>query len=318
MTGLLKCLLMLAVASPSLSYNSQRLLLRLDDRIVLINEQPGECKTVFNSEPFSYLIEKTRLSASGRYMTTVVLDGNSDLDSCSNGEEPEIGLLVIDMEKETKRFICNVQTYAWSPNEDKLVYILYGKDNDDREEDAGDAFFSGESIWLYDAQAKISIELKVESNALQSLGWSEHDGNIYALNDEGVIRYTLNTGLVVQTKYLGVHLSPDGKYCFRESVDSPCGLYLSESQTAIPFIEESSKEPIHIYSDFVSWGVLGGETVLFLIDDGLSYIVCATGRMHKVVPPSPDIDPIGDLVGFREGRPVWAKIKGDKAELFYY
>ena len=293
-------------------------LLSTVDTMYLIDEFTCSYGIVFVDNPYSFLEEKSRLSASGRYLAIPSIVDNSNTDRCPEDSIEAIDLVVIDLLNKTSTCICNVSKYDWSPVKDKLAYINEEKDDKRREADVGDNFFSGCSVAAYDPASGLSTELEIDATSIRCLCWSKNDGKIYVRHEDGVIQYDPATKFCKEMPYQSVYISPDGKYCFRETVDDPCGLYLTADQSEIPFIEVGTNEPLELYSDFIAWGVIDSNTVVYTIYDFFGYIDCATGRLYEIKPPSPEIDPVRNLVGFKNGRPVWARIAGDKAELFYY
>ncbi len=191
------------------------------------------------------------------------------------------------------------------------------------ERERGDEYYIGQSTWMYNPKTGEKNELFIGGSQPIHIGWSASDSNIYSLGIQGVERYDPATDDITAVPFMDAQISPDGKYCYLDGIEGdPTGLYRNEDNLLVDLFSDSSGtfDQEYFYADLLSWGIIDNETVAY-IDEGegvLQYIDCATGKMHKVIPPSPDIDPIDDLVGFRQGRPVWAKITGDKAELFYY
>ncbi|MFC1545021.1 hypothetical protein ACFL4X_02545 [Gemmatimonadota bacterium] len=184
--------------------------------------------------------------------------------------------------------------------------------------DPRETYYLGKTIKILDLQTGETKEPALRLDIPCNISWTGRDNKIIVRDLIKVQKYDPVTGVVTETNYQDVYISPAGKYCFRESVDDPCGLYLIDNQLEIPIVAAGTSTPTNLYSDFIAWGTIGGKTVIYTKYEYFGYIDCASGQLHEVTPPSPGINPVADLVGFRDGRPVWARISGDKAELYYY
>jgi hypothetical protein len=260
------------------------------------------------------------ISPTGRYLSWRALWLEPDTCLCEIKDRMPLILVVMDLERSHADTICNVMDYDWAPSEDILAYMISYKD-DYGETITGYAVFYGGEVWLYDAVTEGRSEISLCEDGYHSVYWSKFGERLCITCNSGpVIAYDPETAAdsVLWGEYINV--SPDGLYGFDDIIEDEAELYDLEKQKRIPLIdsEDSEVSGNMVYAELLEWGKLEGKTIAYVSTATLEYIDCATGQMYKVIPPSPDIDPIGDLVGFREGRPVWAKITGDKAELFYY
>ncbi|MBW7995972.1 MAG: hypothetical protein FVQ81_05240 [Candidatus Glassbacteria bacterium] len=267
-----------------------------------------------------YHLYSIKLSPKSRYLAWK--EFWRDISTCKCNipliEAPMI-LVITDLDTGVSDTICHTFDYVWSPSEDKLTFIYYEVEEDKK---WGNHHSAGRSVWLYNATSGVREEISgIICHEYTSLYWSEYKNTLCVSCLSGSDRhYDPVTGQVLEAWGYYLKVSPDGKYGFYDNKEDAAEIYDLESKKKIQLIKsaDSKSTADEIYAGFLEWGKLDGKTIAYVRFMYLEYVDCETGRMYKVTPPSPDIDPIADLVGFRDGRPVWAKIHGDKAELFYY
>lgn len=232
---------------------------------------------------------------------------------------PPFVIVVMNLNKGFTDTLCNALQYSWTPGRDKFAYIEY---LEDYSEISGHNYKRGHTVWQYDPATGEEIELEnIDCDDYTELYWSEFENKLSISCLTGPDRhYDPKTGTISEFWGYRLKISPDGKYGFQDTIDDEADLYDLGSQKKIQLVKsaDSKSNSDEIYASLVEWGRIDGRTVAYVYTLTLEYIDCTTGRMYPVIPPSPDVNPIYDLVGFRNGRPVWAKIDGDRAELFYY
>ncbi|MBW7995974.1 MAG: hypothetical protein FVQ81_05250 [Candidatus Glassbacteria bacterium] len=280
-------------------------------KIEVINSDCLDVETVFDDTDMQ--IYKARLSATSKYLAWRAKWALRDTCLCEDkGRDPLI-LVIMDLESNASDSICHVGDFSWSPVKDQIVYIKMDLPENDYE------FYSTGKVWIDDVNSGTKQQIFSEVEAFRNINWQICDNKIYT-NIAGGIAAIYNP-LDDKTAYKSYDaISPDGIYGFCQTVDAPAELYITDGDQRIELLpgDYSVFKIRNVYAFFLEWGVIEDKTVVYVDSHSLEYIDCATGRMYLVLPPSPDIDPLYDLVGFRDGRPVWAKIHGDKAELFYY
>ncbi|MBW7998036.1 MAG: hypothetical protein FVQ81_16005 [Candidatus Glassbacteria bacterium] len=260
------------------------------------------------------------ISLSSRYLARMTYW--RDINTCKCNipliEDPRI-LVITDLDTGVADTICHTFDYVWSPSEDKLTFIYYEVEEDKK---WGNHHSAGRSVWLYNATSGVREEISgIICHEYTSLYWSEYKNTLCVSCLSGSDRhYDPVTGQVLEAWGYYLKISPDGKYGFYDNKEDAAEVYDLKTKKQIQLIKsaDSKSTTVEIYASLLGWGKLDGKTIAFVSTITLEYIDCATGQMYQVKPPSPDINPLYDLVGFRDGRPVWAKIHGDKAELFYY
>ncbi len=260
------------------------------------------------------------ISPSERYLSWRAKWLKPDTCVCEDKGWPPNVLIVMDLQTGITDTICHVMNYDWSPNSDQLAYIAY--DLLPSNDFPSGKYMEGVSVWLYNPESRAKTEIAACDDGYYGIYWSEFEDKLYitcAYHGPDKF-YNSTTGEVAESWGWFLKVSPDGKYGFRDTIDDEAYLFDLESRKKIKLDpdEDWGYGTGDIYAQLLEWGKLDGKTIAYVRFMDLEYVDCATGRMYKVTPPSPDIDPINDLVGFRDGRPVWARITGDKAELFYY
>ncbi|MBW7998038.1 MAG: hypothetical protein FVQ81_16015 [Candidatus Glassbacteria bacterium] len=221
--------------------------------------------------------------------------------------------VIIDLEDNSKWTIENVEKVSWSPQRALFVYIggecIQG----------GDYYYST-GAWLVDPASKTRDSIFINQHYFDDIVWRKNDNNIY-LDGSGVVKYDPITKEIKKTPYRSCEISPDGRYYFIASLEGELAKFIrTQDNSELNISLEDEKDmPFGLQCDMVEWAIIEDAVISYVTDaSDLFEVDLSSCVLRKVHPPSPDIDPIDDLVGFRDGRPVWAKIHGDKAELFYY
>lgn len=293
-------------------------------RVCVFNSMSRELKEAFFDSTDKIVESSIKASPSGKYVSMYGSWHEYYSDKCENETGERHGFfLVINVETGDVISLCNVMSNTWAAEKDLLVYIE-GFTEITKGPDWVEKWYIGKAVKIFDPNTGLSQEIDIEMHSPYDVSWSKFDNHIYVYDDyENVFKYNPATGESDKTHYRYVHISPDGLYCFLKSLEGdPAQLFRNEDNSSV-FITDSESKPIDtntFWPYFLDWGLMDGKTVAYLQMNyqNLFYIDCASGQLHEIQPPSPEIRPVDDLAGFRNGRPVWAKIIGDKAELFYY
>jgi hypothetical protein len=284
--------------------------------VSVFEPETGIAKTVYcDSMVFLYNFVKYNVQSSitGRYIS---ICGNRMPDvAFIDNESVEYThvAVIIDLENDSKWTIQNVEKVSWSPHHDLFAYI--GGENIHQ----GDYYYST-GAWLVDPGSKEKNGIFIEQLHFDDIYWRESDNNIY-LESSGVVKYDPLTKEIKKTPYRSCNISPDGKYYFIASLEGELAAFIRvQNNSELTIVLEDEKDmPFGLQCHMIEWTIRDDVSVAYVSDaSGLFEVDMSACVLKRIIPPSPDIDPIGDLVGFRQGRPVWAKISGDKAELFYY
>ena len=221
--------------------------------------------------------------------------------------------LIIDLIEQDRWIIEDVEKVSWAPHSDLFVCIGGPSLN------LLDYYYS-DRAWLANPETKEVSLLFPDQAAFNDINWSAHNNRIYSCRS-GVLEYNPENGTIKHTSLRRCNISPDSEYYMDDTEeDEEACLYRVETNVEVEIkVPDKVAFKFGLLFSHFAWQMDKGRTLAYVMDYPDFYCIdCPTGEMVKIIPPSPDIDPIGDLVGFHEGRPVWAKIKGDKAELFYY
>jgi hypothetical protein len=221
--------------------------------------------------------------------------------------------VIVDLMDQDKWIMEDVEKVSWAPHSDLFVCIGGPSLN------LLDYYYS-DKAWLVNPGTKAVSILFPNQAAFDDINWSAHNSRIYSCRS-GVLEYNSENGTIRHTGLKRCNISPDGDYYMDDTEeDEEACLYrtATNSEVEIEVPDNDAFSFGRLFSHF-AWQMDESRTLAYVMDYPDFYCIdCATGKMYKVIPPSPDIHPIKNLVGFRQGRPVWAKITGDKAELFYY
>jgi hypothetical protein len=288
-----------------------------ENDIYVINEGGGLVTKLHIDDVMN--LDMVQISPSGRFLSWQALWLEPDSSYCGIEDENPNILVVMNLENDKADTLCCVMDYDWSPEDDVIALIEY---TEEYHLGAGYNIFKGHTLWLYDAVQGDRENLnEIGCGEYDQLYWSEYRNTLCITCFNGQdMHYDPQSGQVLKAWGEYLIISPNGRYGFYDNIYDPASLFSIIDKKEIDLIPGSCSEfkENNVYVSVLEWGKIDDKTVLYVDSNSLEYIDCATGQMYKVIPPSPDIDPIDDLVGFRAGRPVWAKITGDKAELFYY
>jgi hypothetical protein len=168
--------------------------------------------------------------------------------------------------------------FSFSPKGDALVYA------EDYPHEQGSAVppppgYKG-GLWLYNFNIKTKKQIHTYKGGFNDVNWSEHDGNIYVLAGQQVLRYNSYKGKFETAPCKGIYFSSDGKYCFTSPGTAGSWIYrTSDNEEMIEWekiISNAGKiKSADIYYSFWSkilnaavFEVSGEENVMFEVGQG--------------------------------------------------
>ncbi|MEA1996332.1 MAG: hypothetical protein U9N45_01770, partial [Gemmatimonadota bacterium] len=211
-------------------------------------------------------------------------------------------LKLLDTRGEVLKTITRVNSFAWSPKEDRIVFLELDYPR------ACDYSTSGKAVWIADPRSgetrnitesflyRLSEDITwtgiKEKFGVYDLSWPAFDCNIYVFLavelehcwGQGIFMYDPSTGRASPTPYEALRFSPDGRYYFDSSQEGgPSRLFFRETNQEID-IEYTGDDPSFYLQE---WLIEGDKTYAFLQDGYIRLwtLDCETGTLFRRPPP---------------------------------